>query len=56
VRLALAPHRPELLEVCYDMIGSGQREGARFFHHVTLAERYHPGAIKQRLRAVRVLL
>jgi hypothetical protein len=49
VRLALAPNRPEPLEVYDDMIGRGQRESAGFFYHVTLAERYHPGATKAAL-------
>ena len=45
VRLAWAPNRPEPLDVFYDMTGRGQREGAGFFDHGTLAERYEPDAI-----------
>ena len=48
VRLAWAPNRPEPLDVCYDMAGAGRSEGAGFFHHGTLAERYYPGAITPR--------
>ena len=49
VRLAYAPNRPEPLDVCYDMTGRGKREGAAFFHHGVLAERYDPRAITREL-------
>ena len=45
VRIAWAPNRPEPLDVFYDMVGRGEREGAGFFHHGALAERYNPGFI-----------
>ena len=40
-----APNRPEPLDVCYDMSGRGKREGAEFFDHAVLAERYDPRSI-----------
>jgi hypothetical protein len=49
VRLAYAPNRPEPLDVCYDMTGRGKREGAAFFNHAILAERYDPKAITAKL-------
>jgi S-adenosylmethionine synthetase len=45
VRLAWAPNRPEPLDVFYDMVGRGQRDGSGFFNHDTLAERYDAGVI-----------
>ena len=45
VRLAYAPNRPEPLDVFYDMVGRGETEGAGFFDHAVLAERYDAGVI-----------
>jgi hypothetical protein len=56
VRLAFGTEPTEPLEMCYDMIGSGQREGARFFHHVTLASATTRVQSRQRLRVAGVLL
>ena len=49
VRLAWAPNRPEPLDVFYDMVGRGRRDGAAFFNHGTLADRYEASAITSAL-------
>lgn len=40
VRLAYAPNIPLPLDICYEMTGRGNREGAGFFDHSQMAARY----------------
>jgi hypothetical protein len=40
VRLAYAPNCPMPLDVCYEMIGSGERQTTDFFNHSDTMLRY----------------
>jgi S-adenosylmethionine synthetase len=40
VRLAYAPNTKQPLDISYEMVGNGRREGMEFFEHTKMVERY----------------
>jgi len=45
VRVAYAPNRNEPLDISYEMVGRGSREGMEFFEHSEMVDRYRESMI-----------